>query len=66
VEVAGDAGLAFSRSGEDLAEKLGRVLVDSGLRAELGRRALSCAREHYTWDRIADEYEYLFARLLRR
>ena len=64
VEVAGDAGLPFSHSADDLAEKLGRVLRDGELRAELGRRALARAQEHYTWDKIADEYEHLFARLL--
>ncbi|MGH9779018.1 MAG: glycosyltransferase [Candidatus Acidiferrales bacterium] len=66
VEVAGDAGLPFSHSADDLGEKLGRVLGDGELRAELGRRALARAQEHYTWDRIADEYEHLFARLLHR
>jgi GT2 family glycosyltransferase/glycosyltransferase involved in cell wall biosynthesis len=65
VEVCGDAGLPFSHSADDLADKLSRVLADSELRAELGRRALARARERYTWDMIADEYEHLFARLLR-
>ncbi len=64
VEVAGDAGLPFSPSADDLAEKLTSVLADGELRAGLGRRALARARERYTWDKIADEYEYLFARLL--
>lgn len=66
VEVVGEAGLLFSHSAGDLAEKLNRVLADTELRAELGRRALARARERYTWDKIADEYEHLFARLLYR
>ncbi|MCI0402337.1 MAG: glycosyltransferase, partial [Acidobacteria bacterium] len=36
VEVAGDAGLSFSHSPDDLAGKMSRVLGDGELRAELG------------------------------
>lgn len=64
-EVVGEAGVAFEPSAEDLAAKVGRLLADAALRAELGARAQRRARERYDWDKITDQYEALFERLRR-
>ncbi|MFQ5723559.1 MAG: glycosyltransferase [Terriglobia bacterium] len=63
-EVVGNAGIAFEASVEDLVEKMQRALGDETLRASLGARAGQRAREAYSWDRITDQYEALFHRLV--
>lgn len=60
-EVAGDAALYFTASDPDsLAAALRRVDAEPDLVAALGARALSRARERYSWDHVTDEYERLF------
>ncbi|MFQ5694466.1 MAG: glycosyltransferase [Terriglobia bacterium] len=65
-EVVGDAGLPYGRSVPELAAQLRQALADAARRAELGRRARARAREHYSWDKITDQYEALFHRLRGR
>lgn len=67
-EVGGDAVLYYDgdQGGADLAHRLRRVLRDPQLADSYGARAAQRVAAHYTWDRIADEYEALFRRLLRR
>jgi glycosyltransferase involved in cell wall biosynthesis len=63
-EVVGDAALIYRRNDVgDLRAKLERVLADATLRADYGRRAQTRARERYSWDRVAEQYEALFRRL---
>ncbi len=64
VEVARDSGIPFEPSPDDLAQKLERVVGNPKLREELAARAYGRARQHYNWDEIASEYEFLFTRLL--
>ncbi len=64
VEVAGDTGVAFDHSADDLAQKFERLLGDPKLREELAGRAHGRARQLYNWDGITAEYEHLFNRLL--
>jgi glycosyltransferase involved in cell wall biosynthesis len=49
-----------------LRDVLERILKDPPLAAELGRRALSRVRAHYSWDAVADAYERLFREVLAR
>jgi glycosyltransferase involved in cell wall biosynthesis len=54
-----DAGFGLSfRTGdaEDLARKIDYLMANEQLRQEMGRRAKEYAR-HFTWDRVADQYE---------
>ncbi len=61
-EAAADAGIQF-RSEQDLATKLAMLLEDRKLIAELGKRAEQRAWALYRWERIADQYEDLFAEM---
>lgn len=64
-EVAGGAGLAFTR--ENLAEVLERVLAMTDAEREAWReRAVERVRSRYSWDAVTDAYEKLFLRLARR
>jgi glycosyltransferase involved in cell wall biosynthesis len=67
-ETGGDAILYYDgeQGGADLAAQLRRVFADPALVDTYGARAAQRAAEHYNWDRIADEYEALFRRLIRR
>ncbi len=61
-EVLGEAGIYYRGAGE-LTVALQRLLEDQALNAELRGRASGRARELYSWDRIADEYERWLAEL---
>ena len=63
-EVAGDAGLAFRKSPEDLAGKMISLLQDPELRescAAAGRRRVE---QRYQWDVVTSRYEALFHNLI--
>jgi glycosyltransferase involved in cell wall biosynthesis len=62
IEAIGDAGIAYTDE-KDLADKLQRVLRDGSLVHSYRNRAQARAREHYTWDRVVDQYEQLFAQM---
>jgi glycosyltransferase involved in cell wall biosynthesis len=63
-EIAGDAALQVDPDDhEALAAAIGRVLDDSGLRAELVRRGLDRARA-FTWERTARQTLDLYERVL--
>jgi glycosyltransferase involved in cell wall biosynthesis len=62
IEAVGDAGLLYDDE-DDLARKLQRVLRDGSLVHSYRNRAQARAREHYTWDRVVDQYEQLFAEM---
>jgi glycosyltransferase involved in cell wall biosynthesis len=62
-EVVGDAGLLRDpRDAAALADALVRVLEEPGLAEELRRRGLARAAD-FTWDRTAEAFEHLLARL---
>lgn len=48
-----------------MADRVGRILSDSGLAARMEARSLSWAAEH-TWDRVADRSERVLERALGR
>jgi glycosyltransferase involved in cell wall biosynthesis len=61
-ETLGDAGLYY-RDARQLAEALDAVLGDAETSASLRDRAHGRARDTYSWDAIAAEYETWFRRL---
>ena len=54
-----DAGIEWSpwRDRQDLVRALVRVLSDSALWTELHRRSVQAQRDHFSWTRIAEQYE---------
>jgi glycosyltransferase involved in cell wall biosynthesis len=66
-EVLGDAGRYYARNdAADLAAVLRDLVHDLAGRAELGTAAGVRAQAAFSWDHATDEYERLFARLIRR
>lgn len=63
-EVLGDNyGILFSKDSADLRRHMQEIVDRPALREEYARRAPQRIREAYTWERITDQYEALFARL---
>ncbi|HEU5334882.1 MAG TPA: hypothetical protein VFU27_02905, partial [Terriglobales bacterium] len=48
---------------EQLASAMQRLLDNPQLRADFSRKASARAAELYSWERIVDQYEALFAEL---
>ena len=65
-ETAGDAGIRYGKSADDLAAKLQSVLDDPMAREQLAVRAKERAHNLYRWDSVAAKYEALFMELLQR
>jgi glycosyltransferase involved in cell wall biosynthesis len=65
VEVGGDAA-RFFRCGDDvgLASALQALLEDGAARASLGQAARERCQAHYNWERIADQVESFYYRVL--
>jgi rhamnosyltransferase len=62
-EAVGECGVAFAGDDGELARAMQRLLDAPELRAELSRRARERAADLYSWERIVDQYEQLFAEL---
>ncbi|HWP52970.1 MAG TPA: glycosyltransferase family 4 protein [Pyrinomonadaceae bacterium] len=56
-------GLFIKREGQDIAQKLDRVLADAELRARLRSNGFKTAA-NYSWDKIAQQYLRLFDQLM--
>jgi UDP-glucose:(heptosyl)LPS alpha-1,3-glucosyltransferase len=56
-------GLFIKRDGQDIAQKLDRVLADAELRARFRSNGLKTAA-NYSWDKIAQQYLRLFDQLM--
>jgi UDP-glucose:(heptosyl)LPS alpha-1,3-glucosyltransferase len=56
-------GLFIKRDGQDIAQKLDRVLGDAELRARMRSNGLKTAA-NYSWDKIAQQYLRLFDQLM--
>jgi len=65
-EVAGEAGIAFAHSADELAEKIRYLLARSDERQRLAALALDRARRLYDWEDVTTAYEQLFRELLGR
>ena len=63
---AGDAAVRYSKSADDLAEKLQPLLDDAVAREHWAERAVARANRLYRWDAVAEKYERLFAQILGR
>jgi glycosyltransferase involved in cell wall biosynthesis len=59
-EVLEDTGLFFSKDPANLAELILRIEQDRNLRSELKRKAPVRILEHYSWDKVSQQYEDLF------
>jgi len=53
----------YTKSPDDLAEKLQKLLDDPAERHLWASRAVERARELYRWDEVAEKYERLFEEL---
>ena len=63
---AGEHGLLFEpRDGETLAAQLARLIDEPALRTRLAEQATPL-RERLTWERVTDELEEVYARLIAR
>lgn len=62
-ETANGCGIMFSRNEEDLASKTSALIADASVRNQLGQAAAEFARQHYTWEKITEQYEELFLEL---
>lgn len=68
LEVIGGAGLSYDGSlgAPSLRQQLEGLISNPALVEDYRRRALDGVRKHYSWDRVTDQYESLFYRLLGR
>lgn len=63
-EVLGGAGRYYRRNdAADLGTVLRDLAADDAARAALGSAAAERARAEFSWDRVTDDYEALFARI---
>jgi glycosyltransferase involved in cell wall biosynthesis len=62
-ETANGCGIMFKRDQEELAVKMRQLISDAPLRAQLGDAAAVFARQQYSWETIARQYEELFFEL---
>jgi glycosyltransferase involved in cell wall biosynthesis len=67
LEVAGDAGVAFEPSPDDLARKLQWMLdLSAQERALWGQRAMERVGSRYSWEVVTAQYETLLRQLVKR
>ncbi len=58
-EVVGDCGLFFNDS-PSLTQQIQKVVDDTGVIEEFGRKAQARAQRLFSWDAVTDQYEKLF------
>lgn len=63
---AGDAAVRYSKSADDLAEKLQALLDDAAAREHWAARAVAHANRLYRWDAVAEKYERLLQEVVPR
>ncbi len=59
-DVLSNCGIYFKKDIDSLAEKMRWALDNEGKLANFKEKARARILEHYSWDRIADQYEQLF------
>ena len=64
LEVIGDAALPYTDT-DDLTAKLEEIAADKDLVERFRNKALEHIRANYSWDKITDKYEQLFAEIAR-
>jgi glycosyltransferase involved in cell wall biosynthesis len=65
-ETAGDAAIRYSKSPDDLAVKLQRLLDNPDECGHWAQRAAERARRIFRWDAVAAKYEQLFEEILSK
>jgi glycosyltransferase involved in cell wall biosynthesis len=65
-ETAGEGGVPFHAESAHLAAEISRLLRDSDLRNELGRKAHERASRLFGWEEATQKYESLFADLVHK
>jgi glycosyltransferase involved in cell wall biosynthesis len=63
-ETVRDCGISFRAEERDLAAKLAQLIAEPEQLRHLRDRAQSVALEVYSWERVVDQYERLFAEML--
>jgi glycosyltransferase involved in cell wall biosynthesis len=61
----GRYGILYEKDSDDLAKKIKNMEADEPLAEAFRNRAPERIRERFTWERITDEYEALFQKLLQ-
>ncbi len=64
-ETAGDCGVVFEHSEDDLAAKLQQVFNNPKLLSDLALKGAQRARDRYGWAEVTRRYENLFEELLK-
>src|ERR1700716_2880358 len=64
-ETTRDCGIPFHAAAGDLAAKLEELITAPGRIEELAQQAQAVARNVYGWDKVVDQYEALFVKMLR-
>lgn len=59
-EVLSDSGIFFNKDPKDLAEKMQLIIKSPELRKDFQTKAINRIKSNYTWDKIANQYLYLF------
>lgn len=61
---SGKYGILFDKNADDLAEKIKMLEQNENLRKQFQHDATSRIKERFTWDKIADDYEQLFTKII--
>jgi glycosyltransferase involved in cell wall biosynthesis len=65
IETIGEAGIIYKKNdADDLRKKMEFVIENPDVIEKLGKKARNKIEKECSWDRIADDYESLFKRLL--
>ena len=63
-ETARGCGMAFQHDNNDLREKLRQVISSPSTLEQMRIQARHAAEENYSWERVVDQYEELFGKML--
>ena len=66
LNVKNEEHLLIADDAESFAGAVARLLSDPSLRERLGRNAMNHAREHFSWEVIAGQYEAAYQAVLRK
>ena len=66
LEVIGDAGIPFNKDSKDLYEKIKYFLHNPQETIYYGEKALKRIEQFYTWEKVVNEYEKIFRKLIDR
>ena len=64
-ETARNCGISFHHEARDLSTKLEELITAPGRAEEFRQQAKRVARDIYGWDKVVDQYEALFVKMVR-